>query len=342
MSGNARRLAEAANQIINSQPVTEAYKAGDTVKVPHKGKMVKGKIVRYDDGGTDKARQSGGGYVVDVGEPASILVPANKVVKEAANQIDEISKATKDAYVAKRGSQLSSMLSGHTKGKQLTGKQQANAVKGIKQATGVKEAIDAAKQAEIDAKIRKSNAAEAIEKIKRILNDHDKQERAMIISGIKSIKESAEQIAKMDIKEETKIKEAIEDDDEAYDPKDVEAVVKVCKALQSKGVGGKSAFKNFAHFKLLWQAWYELGKMKTADKKGNLGYLAGIDPFKDQGFKAAKRAGCAGAWNALIGGPGFYAAFLDWADGEVEGRYIKPVNTIQKSVLDMFWGLYRD
>jgi hypothetical protein len=245
MSGNARRLAEAANQIINSQPVTEAYKAGDTVKVPHKGKMVRGKIVRYDDGGTDKARQSGGGYVVDVGEPASILVPANKVVKEAANQIDEISKATKDAYVAKRGSQLSSMLSGHTKGKQLTGKQQANAVKGIKQAMGVKEETaeveesvkqideltkmrrlgqtvgalmhgkptpsdrlrDAqdklahkrywtperlAQQAEIDAKIRKSNAAAAIEQIKRILNDHDKQERAMIISGIKSIKESAE------------------------------------------------------------------------------------------------------------------------------------------------------
>ena len=128
MSGNARRLAEAANQIFNSQPVTEvnkvaspqggnkkpfnpfnptlgdllkskqqdkkvdtkgksvkeAYKAGDKVKVSHKGKMVKGKIVRYDDGGSDKARQSGGGYVVDVGEPASILVPANKVVKESA------------------------------------------------------------------------------------------------------------------------------------------------------------------------------------------------------------------------------------------------------------------
>jgi len=183
MSPKGSIMGEAANQIFNSQPVTEvnkvaspqggnkkpfnpfnptlgdllkskqqdkkvdtkgksvkeAYKAGDKVKVPHKGKMVKGKIVRYDDGGTDKARQSGGGYVVDVGEPASILVPANKVVKEAANQIDEISKATKDAYVAKRGSQLSSMLSGHTKGKQLTGKQQANAVKGIKQAMGVKE-----------------------------------------------------------------------------------------------------------------------------------------------------------------------------------------------------------
>ena len=43
-------------------------------------------------------------------------------VAEAAEQIDELSKATKDAYVAKRGSQLSSMLSGHTRGKQLTGK----------------------------------------------------------------------------------------------------------------------------------------------------------------------------------------------------------------------------
>jgi hypothetical protein len=62
---------------------------------------------------------------------------AKKAVKEEAEQIDEISKATKDSYVAKRGSQLSSMLSGHTRGKQLTGKQQANAVKGIKQATGV-------------------------------------------------------------------------------------------------------------------------------------------------------------------------------------------------------------
>ena len=139
MSPKGSIMGEAANQITNPQPINEAYKAGDTVKVPHKGKMVKGKIVRYDDGGTDKARQSGVGYVVDVGEPASIFVPKHKVVKEAANQIDEISKATKDAYVAKRGSQLSSMLSGHTKSKQLTGKQQANAVKGIKQAMGVKE-----------------------------------------------------------------------------------------------------------------------------------------------------------------------------------------------------------
>jgi hypothetical protein len=60
-----------------------------------------------------------------------------KVVKEAAEQIDELSKATKDAYVAKRGSQLSSMKYGSDKNyNSLTGKKQANAVKGIKTAMG--------------------------------------------------------------------------------------------------------------------------------------------------------------------------------------------------------------
>jgi len=225
MSGNARRLAEAANQIFNSQPVTEvnkvaspqggnkkpfnpfnptlgdllkskqqdkkvdtkgksvkeAYKAGDKVKVPHKGKMVKGKIVRYDDGGSDKARQSGGGYVVDVGEPASILVPANKVVKEAAEQIDELSKMRR---------------LGQTVGAIIHGKPTpSDRLKDAKDKLAYKRYMTPerkAQEAEIDAKIRKLNAAVAIEEIKRILDDHDKQERAMIISGIKSIKESAE------------------------------------------------------------------------------------------------------------------------------------------------------
>ena len=76
------------------------------------------------------------------GRGGKIVKSKSKPVKEGAEQIDELSKATKDAYVAKRGSQLSSMLSGHTRGKQLTGKQQANAVKGIKQATGVKEEVE--------------------------------------------------------------------------------------------------------------------------------------------------------------------------------------------------------
>jgi hypothetical protein len=130
VKGKRKPVKEATEQI------EEMHKAGDTVKVPHKGKMVRGKIVRHDSGGSGKAQQHGGGYVVDVGEYGSITVPGHKVVKEAAEQIDELSKATKDAYVAKRGSQLSSMLSGHTRGKQLTGKQQANAVKGIKTAMG--------------------------------------------------------------------------------------------------------------------------------------------------------------------------------------------------------------
>jgi hypothetical protein len=65
-----------------------------------------------------------------------------KVVKEDAEQIDELSKATKDAYVAKRGSQLSSMKYGSDKNyNSLTGKKQANAVKGIKTAMGMKEEL---------------------------------------------------------------------------------------------------------------------------------------------------------------------------------------------------------
>ena len=65
---------------------------------------------------------------------------AKKAVKEETEQIDEISKATKDSYVAKRGSQMSSMMRGPEKNyASMTGKKQANAVKGIKRAMGVKE-----------------------------------------------------------------------------------------------------------------------------------------------------------------------------------------------------------
>jgi len=72
--------------IKESVEVAEDFRAGDKVKVPHKGKMVSGKIVRFDDGGTSKAQQHGGGYVVDVGEPASILVPKQKVQKEEVTE----------------------------------------------------------------------------------------------------------------------------------------------------------------------------------------------------------------------------------------------------------------
>ena len=66
-----------------AEQIEEMLKAGDTVKVPHKGKMVRGRIVRHDSGGSGKAQQHGGGYVVDVGEYGSITVPGHKVVKEA-------------------------------------------------------------------------------------------------------------------------------------------------------------------------------------------------------------------------------------------------------------------
>jgi hypothetical protein len=57
--------------------VTEAKikKTGDSVKVPHKGKMVIGKIVRYDD----KDKHATPVYIVNVGEPASIRVPVHKI-----------------------------------------------------------------------------------------------------------------------------------------------------------------------------------------------------------------------------------------------------------------------
>jgi len=78
----ARKHAMTGNPVKEDVEVSEQFKAGDKVKVPHKGKMVSGKIVRFDDGGTSKTQQHGGGYVVDVGEPASILVPKQKVQKE--------------------------------------------------------------------------------------------------------------------------------------------------------------------------------------------------------------------------------------------------------------------
>ena len=76
VKGKRKPVKEAA------EPIEEMHQPGDSVKVPHKGKMVKGKIVRHDSGGSGKAQQHGGGYVVDVGEYGSITVPGHKVVKE--------------------------------------------------------------------------------------------------------------------------------------------------------------------------------------------------------------------------------------------------------------------
>jgi hypothetical protein len=64
---------------------------------------------------------------------------AKSMKKEEAEQIDEISKKTKDSYIAKRGSQLSSFLYGSKRGvvqNAMTGRKQKNAVYGLKRATG--------------------------------------------------------------------------------------------------------------------------------------------------------------------------------------------------------------
>jgi len=58
----------------------EILKVGSAVRVPHKGKMVSGKIVRYDPG-------KGGyspAYVVDIGEYESIIVPVHNLKQGVA------------------------------------------------------------------------------------------------------------------------------------------------------------------------------------------------------------------------------------------------------------------
>lgn len=68
------------------------FEKGAEVEVPHKGKMVKGKIVRSDKGDM----QSDPFYVVDVGEYASIKVPHHKVrmVSEEREHCDDCGRKT--------------------------------------------------------------------------------------------------------------------------------------------------------------------------------------------------------------------------------------------------------
>ena len=71
------------------------------------------------------------------------IIKKKATVKEDIEQVDELSKPLLKRYVAKRGSQLSSMMYGSGKNyNSLTGKKQANAVKGIKKAMGVKEDVE--------------------------------------------------------------------------------------------------------------------------------------------------------------------------------------------------------
>ena len=77
---SVQRVADAISSYVE---LDEVLKPGTKVKVPHKGKMVKGKIVRYDKG----SRAEGPFYVVDVGEYESPKIPAHKIDEEA--ELDE-------------------------------------------------------------------------------------------------------------------------------------------------------------------------------------------------------------------------------------------------------------
>ena len=78
--GIAMKTRQMAARVAQRKQASK-LKPGQKVKVPHRGKTVPGTIVRWDDGGSGGSRQHGGGYVVDVGEDASIMVPEHNVRK---------------------------------------------------------------------------------------------------------------------------------------------------------------------------------------------------------------------------------------------------------------------
>lgn len=86
-------VADVVNQSIEEASTKPVYRAGDKVQVPFNGKMVAGKVVRFDSGGTDKARQHGGGYVVDVGQRGSVLIPAHLVRAMKKEEVEQVNEA---------------------------------------------------------------------------------------------------------------------------------------------------------------------------------------------------------------------------------------------------------
>jgi hypothetical protein len=89
-------LKETIRQVL----VNEILKKGDTVTVPHKGKMVKGKVVRYDKGGPEDPF-----YVVDVGENESPKIPVHKI-KEDTDDSEPGTQGDDEEYAKKRDAVL--------------------------------------------------------------------------------------------------------------------------------------------------------------------------------------------------------------------------------------------
>lgn len=94
-------IAEVVNQSIEEANTKPVYRAGDKVQVPFNGKMVTGKVVRFDSGGTDKARQHGGGYVVDVGQRGSVTIPAHLVRAVKKEEVDTEEQEVNEAPLSK-------------------------------------------------------------------------------------------------------------------------------------------------------------------------------------------------------------------------------------------------
>jgi predicted RNA binding protein YcfA (HicA-like mRNA interferase family) len=81
------------------EQIDEVHAPGTKVKVPHKGKMVSGKVVRHDKGDAHGTPF----YVVDVGDYESKKVSAHNVQKEETEPPFTPSKPKKDVVVGKRG-----------------------------------------------------------------------------------------------------------------------------------------------------------------------------------------------------------------------------------------------
>ena len=77
------KLQSMAMKATEEAELDEVFKPGAKVKVRHKGKMIRGKVVRYDKGGRGESPF----YVVDVGEYESPKIPAHKIDEEV--ELDE-------------------------------------------------------------------------------------------------------------------------------------------------------------------------------------------------------------------------------------------------------------
>ena len=96
-------LNKTIRQVLESRKeefINEILKKGDTVTVPHKGKMVKGKVVRYDKGGPEDPF-----YVVDVGENESPKIPVHKI-KEDSDKSEPGTQGDDEEYAKKRDAVL--------------------------------------------------------------------------------------------------------------------------------------------------------------------------------------------------------------------------------------------